>query len=198
MSKSACSRPSSAGHYGIGEATNLYLLGFYPVTSGLWHRAPFRGKTVNHSGVRWQCHLQNHNSENVWGHQSNILLCFFVFRYILCGPLCWFIPEARSRCALSLSFMWAVTCTCPFRNNLYLRRVRHTWTGGHRSLGRLFKTNQLLQPTCLQPTPQRSALLATCQHIGAFTSRQDDPGVKKDMGSEPGGKKYKVQYIISN
>lgn len=27
--------PGPAGHYGIGEATDLYLLGFYPVTSGL-------------------------------------------------------------------------------------------------------------------------------------------------------------------
>lgn len=27
----------------------------------------------------------------------------------------------------------------------------------------------------------------------AFTSSQDDPGVKEDMGSEPGGKKYKLQ-----
>lgn len=27
--------PVPAGHYGIGEATDLYLLGFYPVTSGL-------------------------------------------------------------------------------------------------------------------------------------------------------------------
>lgn len=27
----------------------------------------------------------------------------------------------------------------------------------------------------------------------AFTSSQDDPGVKEDMGSEAGGKKYKLQ-----
>lgn len=33
------------------------------------------------------------------------------------------------------------------------------------SLGRLFKTNQLLQLTCLQPPPQRAALLTTCQHV---------------------------------
>lgn len=127
----------------------------------LWHCAPSREKKINHSWIRWQCHSQNHSSEHLWGHRSSIPVCFFAFCYILCRPLCWFIPEARSRCALLLSFMWAVTCICPSRNDLYLSRVRHTWTRGHQSLGRLFRTNQSLQSTCLQPPPQRAALLAT-------------------------------------
>lgn len=33
---------------------------------------------------------------------------------------------------------------------------------------------------------------------GAFTSSQDDPGVKEDTGGEPGGKKHKLQHIIVN
>lgn len=126
--------PGPAGHYGIGEATDLYLLVFYPVTSGLCcgtvHHPGGGVGGKNDSWIWWQCHLQNHSPEHIWGHWSRILLCFFVFCYILCGPLCWFVPEARSRCALLLSFMWAVTCTCPSRNGSYLSRVRHTWTAG--------------------------------------------------------------------
>ena len=157
--------PGPAGHCGIGEATDLYLLGFYPVTSGLCRGTVHHSgeKKINHSWIQWQCHLQNHSPKQVWGHWPSIPLCFFVFCYILHGPWCWFLPESRSRCALSLSFMWAVTCTCPSRNDSYLSRVRHTWTRGHQSLGRLSKTNQSLQPTRLQPAPQTTALLATCK-----------------------------------
>lgn len=33
---------------------------------------------------------------------------------------------------------------------------------------------------------------------GASTSTQNDPGVKHDMGTEPGGKKQELQRIINN
>lgn len=91
----------------------------------LWHCAPSERRKIIHSWIWWQCHLQNHSPEHVWGHWSRILLSFFVFCYILCGPLCWFIPKARSRCVFSLSFMWAVTCTCPSYKYSYPSRLSH-------------------------------------------------------------------------
>lgn len=146
-----CSRPRPAGHYGIGEATDFFFAGLVsffffqthlPQASVVALCAIWEKEKI-HFWIWWQCHLQNHSPEHVWGHWSRILLSFFVFCYILFGPLCWFIRKARSRCVFSLSFMWAVTCTCPSHNNSY-PRLSHIWTGGYQSLGRLFKTNWLL------------------------------------------------------
>lgn len=76
------------------------------VTSGLCcgtvHH--LREKKIIHSWIWWQCHLQRYSPEHVWGHWSRILLSFFVFCYILCGPLCWFIPKVQV-CFLSFIYV---------------------------------------------------------------------------------------------
>lgn len=86
--------PVPAGHYGIGEATDLYLLGFYLVTLGLCC------STVHHLGRGDNKKKKKSLLDSVAtslakpqprAHIRALIkhpLCFFVFCYILCDPLC--------------------------------------------------------------------------------------------------------------
>lgn len=63
-----------AGHYAIGDATDLYFLGFYPVTLGLYYgtvqhpTAGVGGGNINHSWIQQQYHLQHHRPAHLRGH----------------------------------------------------------------------------------------------------------------------------------
>lgn len=146
MSHSACNRPRPSWTlchrwcYSICWIFNLLPWASATALCSI----PGRGRNINHSWIQQQYHLQHHSPAHVQGHWSRILLCLSSATSFDSSPR----PGPRV-----LSFMWAATRTYPSCNDLYLSRVRHRWMGDHQSLGRLFKTNQTLQTTCLRPPP---------------------------------------------
>lgn len=186
--------PGRAGQCGIGEATDLYLLGFYLVALGLCCGI------VHHPGRKINTSLldlvaMSPAKPQPGEFQRALIENPAAFPRLLTHPLWSFaskLPWGHAQvCPLAFTYT-AVTCTSPSCNDPPLSNVRPeaTWS---QSLCRPFVTSNSPQATCLQPLPQVQA-----NTYGAFTSRLDNPGVKEDTDREPGGKKQSAENKLAH